>query len=152
MNVYLAARYGRRLQMLGIAQQLESRGHRVTSRWIRGEHDSLDGDASPAQQAAWAEENIEDINSADVLLTITEEPGTDGAGRGGRHVELGVALGMDMPVLLVGPAEHVFHHARGVTQCLSIAHALDMLDTLETIERQEAATPDFGGAAMDPAQ
>lgn len=37
-------------------------------------------------------------------------------------------------------------------QMLGIAHALDVIDELEMIERQEAATPDFGGAAMEAAR
>ena len=36
MKVYLAARYGRRLEMLEVAKRLEATGHEVTSRWIRG--------------------------------------------------------------------------------------------------------------------
>lgn len=146
MNVYLAARYGRRRQMQGIARQIVARGHRVTSRWIIGVDENLYGVACPAQQAAWAEEDIEDIEAADVLLTITEDPGVAGAGRGGRHVELGVALGMDMPVLLVGPTEHVFHHADGVIQCLSIANALERIDLLEATHRASLAR-----MALDPA-
>lgn len=137
MNIYLAARYGRRRQMQGIAQELESHGHLVTSRWIRGEHDSLDGDADPEQQGRWAEEDIEDIGAADVLLTITEDPGTPGAGRGGRHVELGYALGQGLPVLLVGPTEHVFHHHPRVVQCLSIADAIDTVDHMARLDRLE---------------
>lgn len=135
MNVYLAARYGRRLEMQAVALRIERRGHTVTSRWINGDHDTLDGDATPYQQRLWAEEDIEDIQAAGVLLTFAEAPGVAGAGRGGRHVELGVALGLGLTVIVIGPAENVFHHAEGVIQCSDMGHVLDVLDGMRRTQR-----------------
>lgn len=44
---------------------------------------------------------------SELLIAFTEQPRT-GATRGGRHVELGIALGMMKRVWIVGPRENIF--------------------------------------------
>ena len=107
MNIYLAGRYGRRLELLGYAAQLVDLGHHVTSRWLDGEHEAIDATASVGEQRTWAAEDFSDIDSSSVLIAFTEEPGV--GGRGGRHVETGYALGCGKMVEVVGPVENVFH-------------------------------------------
>lgn len=126
-NIYLAARYSRRLELCGYRAELEMLGHNVTSRWLNGDHQISDAgtpigesgealvegdDGSNSELAArlrehFAQEDIADIERSDVFIAFTEPPRST-ASRGGRHVELGFALALNMPVYVVGHRENVF--------------------------------------------
>jgi len=132
MRIYLAAQYRRRLELCGYRDELAARGHQVTSRWLAGpdQHGAAgtvlgtageqlieSGDpASGILQAACAAADIEDICAAEMLIAFTEDPALyqPGSARGGRHVELGIALGIHifrlgpMAVAVVGPRENQF--------------------------------------------
>lgn len=108
-SIYLAARYGRREEMARYADELEALGHDVTSRWVRGSHESPDVTSWECEQ--WAKEDTKDITRADILVAFTEGPNyVLGVGRGGRHVEYGAALALGKRIVVVGPRENVFHH------------------------------------------
>jgi hypothetical protein len=119
MRIYVAARYDRRFEMLGVASALNRAGHDVTSRWIEGGR----GD-DPAVMAAV--EDVGDIARADCLVTFTEEPERNvaWAARGGRHVEFGLALAMGKRVCIVGGRENVFHHLLRVEVYASVAELI----------------------------
>jgi hypothetical protein len=131
MNIYLAARYSRRAEMLVYRTQLEAIGHIVTSRWINGSH-QLDTSGTPigdhgehlvesgdCREAArlrqrFCEEDLADVLSCDCLISFTEEPRQPTTNRGGRHVELGIAIGQaaagkDRRLITVGWRENIFH-------------------------------------------
>jgi len=105
MKIYIAARYDRRFEMLGVAADLMRAGHEVTSTWIEG------GRGSDPELVA-AIEDIADLGRADCLVTFTERPERNvaWAARGGRHVEFGIALATGKRLCLVGLRENVFHH------------------------------------------
>ena len=108
MNVYLAARYSRRLEMCGVAARLESEGHRVTSRWILGMHQAENDELHRGAEAErFAEEDLADVREAELVLAFTEPPRSSSS-RGGRHVEFGYALALGIPIIVVGPRENVF--------------------------------------------
>jgi hypothetical protein len=116
MKIYLAARYDRRWEMLGVASTLERAGHEVSSHWIEGGR----GD-DPAMVPAV--EALIDLAHADCLVLFTEEPAPDSPGgtRGGRHVEFGVALATGKRLCLVGPRENIFHHLLSVEAYATVA-------------------------------
>jgi hypothetical protein len=104
MKIYLAARYDRRWQMLGVASMLERAGHEVTSRWIEGGWGE-DPAVVPAVEA------LHDLTRADCLVAFTEEPPIFPVGSSGeRHVEFGIALATGKRLCVVGPHETIFHH------------------------------------------
>lgn len=120
---YLAARYTRRLELVGYRAVLESLGHKVPARWLNGSH-QLDNQGRPIGETGellfengsadadhyrqkFAQDDYDDVLTADVLIAFTEQP-RPGHSRGGRHVELGIALGRGIPVVVVGPRENVF--------------------------------------------
>lgn len=119
-RVYLAARYSRRAELATYAEELRASGHEVVSRWLDGSHeaDELERDYASAgytiDALGFATEDVEDVLCADLVVSFTEPHG-EGGGRGGRHVEFGLALGRrvfdrDPPTLvLIGPRENVFH-------------------------------------------
>ena len=114
MKVYLAARYSRREELLGYRSWLLAAGVSCTALWLDG-HDLPegleDGDsreiAFTSQRAEWAAEDLKGINAADLVVCFTEPEATT-ARRGGRHVEMGYALGRGKTVWIVGPRENVF--------------------------------------------
>jgi hypothetical protein len=123
MRAYLAARYTRRLELCGYRANLEALGVEVTSRWLNGSH-QLDNEGRPLGDAGelrfeagdpavdhyrwkFATDDRDDVLAADTLIAFTEQPHT-GNSRGGRHVELGIALGVGKRIVIVGPRENVF--------------------------------------------
>lgn len=99
MNIYLAASYERRLEILEYANLLEHDGHEIVSRWLNGEGEQ--------HTDAWcALQDHDDLNHAHCQINFTDGK----LSRGGRNVELGYAVSWQDRVLLVGPREHVFHH------------------------------------------
>lgn len=112
MKIYLAARYSRRAELCSYRFQLELLGHTVTSRWLNGTHE-LDGsvfsvEASRKDRERFAIEDQDDVMAADMLIAFTEKPRSSNS-RGGRHVELGMALASpDMITVVIGPRENVF--------------------------------------------
>jgi len=134
MKFYLAARYSRRIELCGYRANLAALGIEVTSRWLGGGR-QLDNQGMPITdtgeqrfeagdpavdylRAHFAVEDMADVMAAETLVAFTEPPRT-AASRGGRHVELGLALAAGKRVVVVGPRENVFcwlpqveHHDR----------------------------------------
>lgn len=136
MKVYLAARYTRREELCGYAEQLRQLGLEVTSRWLEGNHelpktpagDAVDGVPvyDTKIRGKFAREDYLDCLSADVTISFTEEPRSSN-GRGGRHVEFGIALANGQHVIVVGHRENVFHCLEEVEFCETWADALTEL-------------------------
>jgi len=122
-RVYLAARYSRRAELCGYRTDLAACGITVTSRWLNGSH-QLDNSGIPITddgerrfeagdpavdhlRAHFAAEDFIDVLAADTVLAFTEPPRAS-ASRGGRHVELGIALATGKHVVVIGPRENVF--------------------------------------------
>jgi hypothetical protein len=112
MKFYLAARYGRRLELCEYRDELLRRGHEVVSRWLDGAHASagydLRSEASIEDQTRYAIEEWGDLLSADVVISFTE-PAPLKPSRGGRHAEFGAAVASRKWCIVVGPRENIFH-------------------------------------------
>jgi len=110
VKAYLAARYSRRAELCGYRDALEEIGYEVTSRWLDGGHDVMLGAEDFSETCAqYAQEDLDDIDCAEVLILFTDPPGSE-APRGGKHVETGYALGTMKPVWVVGPRTNLFYH------------------------------------------
>ena len=104
-TVYVAARYGRREEMLEFANELTEIGWLVTSRWVLGAHGSDDGNTT--RWGEYADDDVADMRAARWFILFTEsEPVT----RGSRLTELGYALAWGKKVIIVGPRENIFCH------------------------------------------
>ena len=107
---------------------LASAGHSVTSRWLDDpDYVSLPADA--VKNRASAVSNIDDIRPVALLILRAEPDGT--FARGGKHVETGVALALQKPILVLGYPENVFHWHPSVT----IVH--DTSELSEQVRRLE---------------
>jgi len=152
MRIYLAARYSRRLELCGYRDRLRVLGHNVQSRWLDGKHQISDvgvpigddGEAlvedadesthtkCAALRSKFADDDLEDVSGADLLIAFTEPP-RSGHSRGGRHVEFGIALGRQIPVIVVGHRENLFCWLKQVKFCGSFEAALVLIAAEEGI-------------------
>lgn len=113
MNIYLAARYSRNPEMREVRDRLEVLGHKVTSAWIDNHGGELEKSFTPERLAAepefcarFAEVDVGDLLAAEIVVSFT---GNGGGGKGGRHVEFGLAVATCKRLIIVGPRENVFH-------------------------------------------
>lgn len=139
IKFYLASRFGRRDELNGYAQDLRRKGYEVTSRWLT-QHQKIDIQAPGAKYSfddrrLFAMHDYEDVLRADRLIAFTEDPAdldATGGRRGGRHVELGLALAKGKHVYVVGHYENVFCH---LPQVMFFDHFDDLWRTLEDYSR-----------------
>lgn len=134
MKIYLAGRYSRRLELCGYRDQAQAAGHVVQSVWLNGDHQIsnegipigeegealVEGDGSRDSRSAelrskFAQDDFRDVIMCDLLIAFTETPRSC-SNRGGRHVELGIALGLMKQVWIVGPRENIFCWLEDVCQ------------------------------------
>ena len=144
MKIYLAGRVSKRPILQAWAALLEQDGHEIVSRWSKrdSDHISVDGlspRAADAERERFAREDIEDIRACDCMLSLMEEPRSNG--RGGRHVEFGFGLALGKPQVIVGERETVFHHLQQVYHCDDIDQARRLLG-----HRPERETVDLSTA------
>lgn len=126
---YFAARYSRHPEMRQYRDHLVAAipGAMVTSRWIDLHGGELDESYTPEVLAATPAEcwrhgqaDLADLAEADAIVSFT---GAGGGGKGGRHIEHGVAIayvdnhpwagpgtpGQPFRLIVVGPRENIFH-------------------------------------------
>ncbi|WP_276973751.1 hypothetical protein [Ferrimicrobium acidiphilum] len=111
MKFYLAASYGRFHEIRQYSLALEEAGHIVTSSWCKGEYLENDADLLSPQYEHLAHEvlatDLGDLSNCDALVAFTESG--DVSARGGRHVEMGIAIGMGKRLFVVGCCENLFY-------------------------------------------
>lgn len=129
MHIYLVARYDRKAELRGYAEDLRALGHTISASWLE------EGDAEaaynwnpdPAMYRRFARQAIDDLMASDCSIHFTEPPTRElvsgVTARGGRHVELGLAYGLRdytavdgdaHRIVIVGPRENVFHYLPAV--------------------------------------
>lgn len=114
MDIYIAGQYSRRDEFRIIRDRLRAAGHNVTSRWLDEDkplHTKM-GDDTDEFYTETSRVDLEDIYNSKAMLFFSEYEMTP---RGGRHVEFGYALAMEIPIHVIGPRENVFHYDPLVT-------------------------------------
>lgn len=106
-RAYLAASWGRRAELCGYREALWGQNIHVTSRWIDEAGDGLPPGNMRCLVAA--QRDLQDIREADFVLFFTDPPGQS-TSRGGRHTELGYALALGKPVIVIGEPENIFQY------------------------------------------
>jgi nucleoside 2-deoxyribosyltransferase len=137
LKIYIAGSYYRKPEFQKIAVTLRDCGHLITSSWLDRRDAANDEALSADQQARVAAEDLVDIRNADAVLSFTEPP-ESGNKRGGRHVELGLALAWGKTCLIIGEQEHVFHHLPQLVHCFNLNDARVVLDILARIKTGKA--------------
>ena len=100
MKIYIATAYELRDHAISVMHHLEALGHEVTSGWLHG-HVGMDDEH--------ARRDLADVLAADLLLLLNPADYAE-KGTGGRHVEVGYALALNIPVVIVGVRSNIFHH------------------------------------------
>lgn len=81
-----------------------------------------------AMRQKFAQDDFRDVTMCELLIAFTEQPRSEGGrSRGGRHVELGIALGMMKRVWIVGPRENIFCWLEDVRQFDTFEEAMAAL-------------------------
>lgn len=101
MRVYLASPWELQADVKQLHDALVDAGIDSIARW-------LDADDNTYTEA-WAMRCLEDVRRCDVFMLWNPEA-WGRIGTGGRHVELGYALALDKPVIVLGARTNIFHH------------------------------------------
>jgi nucleoside 2-deoxyribosyltransferase len=117
MKVYVAAPWVRKAEARQVANTLLSEGHDVISRWLWLHGDSDD----PVTLANEAQNDIDDLDAADVLLLVNLEQSE------GKAVETGVMLAQGKPVVVIGGRSNIFHHLPRIHHVHTIDQAINRL-------------------------
>src|SRR5436189_6370451 len=118
LKVYIAAPFPLKHEAVLLKDFIEASGHEVTATWLRID-DMPDTDAA-------ARLDLSDVARADVLVALNPS-GWESKGSGGRHAELGAAIILDKPVVLMGERSNVFHHHSNVEVVADRGAALAVL-------------------------
>jgi nucleoside 2-deoxyribosyltransferase len=124
-KIYLASRYQDHPLMREWRDLLASRGFVVVARWIEGNHE-ISGVDDDKERVRFAQEDLADIQACDIVI-MRSDPSFFRSGRGGRHVELGLAIAWGKRIVLVGERENVFHWLPQIDLVHSIASAISIL-------------------------
>jgi len=129
LKIYLAARYSRIPIINQWAEKLQELGFEITSRWsLSKDHKLVEGlsqRAADSERERFALEDLEDIRSCDMVVSLMEEPRNNS--RGGRHVEYGYAIALNKQLVIIGEPETVFHHLALVEHYQSFDHFLSWM-------------------------
>ena len=121
-RIYLSARWERQQELRAVRYALLGYGYEVPCRWL----EEVDDVATNRERAMAARHCIEDITECGLFVAFTEFARRPE--RGGRFVELGVALEQGCRVILCGPREeNIFHHLETVEQVDTVAELLTLL-------------------------
>ena len=110
IRVYVAARFAKKDFVAETVTTLEKHGFVVVSTWHLEQVKSSVNleDLSLDYHIETATRDLQEIKSADVILSFSESPNEPHV-RGGRHVEFGYGLALKKFMVVVGPRENIFH-------------------------------------------
>lgn len=111
VSVYIAAPSQMIDEAMVLKHLLADSGIACTSGWISH---GLTGDTNESAMA-----DLADVAKADVLVALNPELWKT-CGTGGRHVEMGYALGLGKPVIVLGSRTNVFHYLDTVDIALTV--------------------------------
>ena len=105
MRFYMAAQYWSRPTVEKVAGYVRALGHKVVSTWHVGEAQT---DPPPKPKPVAIHDHLQ-LMSSEVVVVFSNMPEFKPS-TGCTNVELGMALGFEKRVLLVGERENMFHH------------------------------------------
>lgn len=110
MRIYVASFFNTRERLREPVKRIEKSGHIIYSKWLAEFRSAPDATTTTADYTddellGFALRDIAEIRLSDLLICDT----ADVTPRGGREVEVGLAIGFGVPVWVVGPLRNVFH-------------------------------------------
>lgn len=127
MKVYISGAFGHRAEIRGFAQRLENKAHEVTSHWLTEPDMRLDDPAIMEwEERQRCNEDVLDVRRSDVLLLVGYWDST----AGGYHTEMGMAVALEMPIIVLGEPRNFFYRWPYVRLATGIDDALNILGDL----------------------
>lgn len=105
MKIYIAAMSKNQAQAIALRDKLEAGDHFCTASWLL---EDMSKPLSDAAKGTVAFKDVLEVQASDLVILLAETEPVHVPG--GKHVEVGVALGSGIPVYVVGPPENVFHY------------------------------------------
>jgi hypothetical protein len=110
---YFAGSFGRKGELQTYRRWWEEAGNICTSRWLATDHevdfqDDVDQLRYEGEGYNFAIEDVDDIRRSEAVVFFSSK-NHESKGRGGRHTEFGICLGLELPVFLIGEPECAFH-------------------------------------------
>ena len=113
-QVYIAAPWVDRDRARVVSKRFEEAGFEITEKWWDRPEST-----PPAECAAV---DLVGIYSADVFVLLNTQP--KGFETSGKQVEFGVALELELPIILIGERTNVFHYLDEVTVVGTVEDAI----------------------------
>lgn len=124
-KVYLAAPYSLRELAQSIRIELMDLGIVVTSHWIT--------EKMPTDREG-AFIDMDDVRRAEGLVLLNP-PEYANSGSGGRHTEVGMALLLNMPIVIIGASSNIFHTLQQVQCVETVKQAAQLLKQINVRPR-----------------
>lgn len=105
MKIYLASRYSRKEELKKVAEELEGLGNEIISSWLdcnRRYEDEED-------KETYVPRMVNEVKACDCLIMFNDPEGQKGR-NGGKHVEFGIAMGLDKRLIVTGHRENLFYY------------------------------------------
>lgn len=125
MKLYIAGHSQERAR--SVAKLCSEAGHEITSRWLE-EDFSKTPTYTDDDREKIAGIDVDDVMAADALVLLPSPRRIPG----GKFVEVGVAIGVGIPVYILGHRENMLMHHR---LCSCFSSAEDFLKTVESWNR-----------------
>ena len=126
-KIYISSTYARKHEAEDLAARIHALGqniYEVVSTWHTSPPTADDGISdglSFDDQKKFAKVDLEEVESCDLLIALTEGKASPYSG-GGRHVEFGYALALGKDTWVIGPTENIFHT---LSDCRLPANGMD---------------------------
>jgi hypothetical protein len=117
VRCYLAAAWGRREEILRVADLLRLEGVDITSSWLTEEEGMQSGSKEKfLRERAYVD--LQDVDRADILVRFADMPRTRKVAKalisGARMFEMGYAKAKGKGLVVVGGKQHVFDRLDGI--------------------------------------
>ena len=145
MKVYVAGRFTEKPVVQDAMRQLREHGHEITFDWTHHDATGLTGDNLAHYLRSAANADASGVIFCDVLLLL-DHPDCRGA-----YTELGIAIGLQSRILVVGAIEssipgmwqNIFMHLPEVEHVSSVSEAITIIDQMERyVSRLQSPTPE----------
>ena len=107
MRIYISGCFESRSRLAARRGEVEARGHGVASSWL--DEPDQKGPvvlSDPEKCLEYAQRDYSEVLASELLIVDTEDTNT----RGGREVEVGIALAFGRKLWVVGPRRNIFHY------------------------------------------
>jgi nucleoside 2-deoxyribosyltransferase len=123
MRVYVASKFEEKERARHVMEVLWNMGHTVTHDWTNEVPYAAGDPQGPGYYRKCAEADVKGVDTADVIIVLSHPEGK------GMFVEMGIAIGMGIPIIAVGPHWNaIFYELSLVTKVGTIEAAYVMLE------------------------